>query len=130
MNLNNKRKKYPKIDRETGSDEIFGLLVDKSSDLKDDIDNLMNDSETEFVLEESLENELDSDDEPLNLLVPSETEFVLEESLENELDSDDEPLNLLVPEANYNVVENPAIEKTLEEGSCKAVKKVKVESKK
>ena len=103
MNLNNKRKKYPKIDRETGSDEIFGLLVDKSSDLKDDIDNLMNDSETEFVLEESLENELDSDDEPLNLLVP---------------------------EANYNVAENPAIEKTLEEGSCKAVKKVKVESKK
>ena len=31
----------------------------------------------------------------------SDTEFVLKESLQNELDSDDAPLNLLVPEANY-----------------------------
>ena len=32
-------------------------------------------------------------------MIDWDTEFVLEESLENELDSDDEPLNLLVPEA-------------------------------
>ena len=70
MDLNNKRKKYIKIDRETGSDEIFALLDDVSSELEDDVDNLMNDLYTEFVLEENLENELDSDDEPLNLLVP------------------------------------------------------------
>ena len=43
----------------------------------------------------------------------SDTEFVSEESLENELDSDDEPLNLLVPEANYHVVENWTIKKLL-----------------
>ena len=54
-----------------------------NNDLEDDIENLMNDSDTEFVLEESLENDLDSDDEPLNLLVP---------------------------EANYHVVKNPTIE--------------------
>ena len=47
----------------------------------------------------------------------SDTKFVLEERLENELDSDDELLNLLVPEANNHVVGNPTIEKTLEEGS-------------
>ena len=41
-----------------------------NSVLEDDIDNLMNDSSTQFMLEESLENELDSDYEPLNLLVP------------------------------------------------------------
>lgn len=41
-----------------------------NSVLVDDIDNVMNDSGTEFMLEESLENELDSDYEPLNLIVP------------------------------------------------------------
>ena len=41
-----------------------------NSVLEDDTDNVMNDSGTEFMLEESLENELDSDDEPLNLIVP------------------------------------------------------------
>ena len=57
-----------------------------------------------------------------------DTGFALEENLENELDSNDEPLNLFVPEANY-VVENPTIEKTLEEGSSKADKEVKGKSK-
>ena len=40
----------------------------------------------------------------------SDTEFVWDEILENEFDSDDEPLNLLVPEANYHVVENLSVE--------------------
>ena len=93
MDLNNKRKKYVKMDRETRSDKIFTLLNEVNSDLEHNIDNLMN-----------------------NL----DTEFVLEESLENDLDSVDDILNLLVPEANYRVVENPSIEKTLNEGSSKA----------
>ena len=67
MDLNNKRKEYVKIDRDAGSDEIFPLLDKVNSHIGDDIDNLMNDLDTEFVLEESLENELDSDDEPFNL---------------------------------------------------------------
>ena len=54
----------------------------------------------------------------------SDTKFVLQESLEIELDSDDEPLNVLIPEANYYVVENATIKKTLEEGSSKAEKEV------
>ena len=66
MDLNNKSKKYVKIDRETGSDEIFALLDQVESDLEDDTDNLMNNSDTNFTLEEILENEVDSDDEPLN----------------------------------------------------------------
>ena len=36
----------------------------------------------------------------------SDTEFVWEEILENELDSDVEQLNLLVSEANYHIVKN------------------------
>ena len=39
MDLKNKRKKYVKIDRETGSDEIFALFHEVNSDLEDDIDN-------------------------------------------------------------------------------------------
>ena len=70
MDLSEKRKKDIKIDRETESDAIFALLDEANSDLEDDIDNLMNDWDTEFVLEESLENELNSDDEPSNLLAP------------------------------------------------------------
>ena len=70
MDLKNKRKNCVKLDRKTGSDEIFVLLDEVNSDLEEDIGKLMNDSETEFVFEESLKNESDSDDEPLNLLVP------------------------------------------------------------
>ena len=100
--MNNKRKQFVKVDRETRDDEIFALLDEVNSDLEDDIDNLMNDLDTEFVLEEILENELDSDDKPLNLLVP---------------------------EANYHVVENPTIEKTLKEGGSKVEKDLKRKSK-
>ena len=74
--MNHKRKKYAKIARKIRSDEI--LLDEVNSDLEDDIDNLMNDSDTEFVLEESLENELDFDDKPLNLLVPEVNYHVIE----------------------------------------------------
>ena len=53
MDLNNKRKKYNKIYSETGSAETFVLLDEINSDLEDYIDNLMNDSNTDFVLEKS-----------------------------------------------------------------------------
>ena len=84
MDLNNKRKKCVKIDRETGNDRLFAVLYEVNSDLEDDINNLMND--------------LDS-------------EFVLKQSLQNEFDSDVDPLNLLVPEGDYHVVKNPTIQK-------------------
>ena len=70
MDLNNKRKKYVRIDRNTRSEEIFALLDEVNSDQEDDIDNLMNDSETEFTVDEKLDNEIDSDDEPLSVLMP------------------------------------------------------------
>ena len=98
MNLKNK-KKYIKIKRETGSDETVALLDEVNSDLEDNFDNLMNDLDTEFVLEEGLENELDSDDETLNSLVP---------------------------EAKYHIVENPTIRKSFEEVSCKAINDIEI----
>ena len=77
---------------------MFALLDKVNSDMmEDDIDNLRNNSDTEFVLEENWKNELDYDDKLLNLLVPK---------------------------ANYLVVVNPIIEKRLEEGISKAEKEV------
>ena len=66
----------------------------------------------------------DLEDDIKSLMNDLDTEY-----LENELVSDDEPLSLLMPEANYHVVENPTIKKTLEEGSSKAEKEVKGKSK-
>ena len=58
----------------------------------------------------------------------SDTEFVWEEILENELDSDVEQLNLLVSEANCHVVKNLS-KKKLEEDSSKADKEINRKSK-
>ena len=70
MDLINKRKNYARIDRNTRREEIFALLDEVNSDQEDDIDNLMNDSETEFTVDGNLDNEIDSDDEPLSVLIP------------------------------------------------------------
>ena len=61
MDLNNKRKKSVNIDRETGNDEILEFLEKVNSKPEDDIDNVIKDSGSEFVLEECLEHELESD---------------------------------------------------------------------
>ena len=74
------------------------MFDEVNSDLEDDIDKLMDDSNTESVLEKSLRNELHSYSEPLYLLAP---------------------------EAINHVVENPIIDKILEEFSNKPEKEVK-----
>ena len=49
----------------------FSALLDEvHSDLENDIANIMNKPDIEFVSEQSLENKLDFDDEPLNTVVP------------------------------------------------------------
>ena len=81
MDLNNKRKKYVRIDRNTRSEEIFALLDEVNSDQEEDIDNLMNDSDTEFIVDENLDNDIDSDDEPLSVLIQKPT-FMLQNVLQ------------------------------------------------
>ena len=48
----NNRKKYVMINRETGSNGIFAMLDAIGSDNESDIDNLLEDSDTEYVAEE------------------------------------------------------------------------------
>ena len=48
------RKRYFHTDKNAGSEQIYSLLDDVESDDKNDIDNLMNDSDTEFIAEEEI----------------------------------------------------------------------------
>ena len=47
----NGRKSYFHIDKKASSEQIYALLDHVESDDEDDIDNLMNDSDTEFIAE-------------------------------------------------------------------------------
>ena len=46
--MNNSRKKYVEITEKTGSDKMLALLDEVESNLHEDFDNEMNDSDTEF----------------------------------------------------------------------------------
>ena len=49
--VTNGRKRYFHIDENASSEKPFPLLDDVESAYEDDIDNLMNDSDTEFLAE-------------------------------------------------------------------------------
>ena len=102
MDLNNKRKKYVRIDRNIRSEEIFAPLNEVNSDQEEDIDNLMNDSDTEFIVDENLDNDIDSDGEPLSVLIP---------------------------EANIHVVKGSTAEANMEESKVVCEKESKQKSK-
>ena len=46
------KKKYVQIDRETSSNKIFAMLDEIDSDNQSDIDNLIEDSDAEYAVEE------------------------------------------------------------------------------
>ena len=51
MNLKNKKKHYVKIDTDTESDKIYSFLDEAETNEEDDMDNLLNNLNTELVLE-------------------------------------------------------------------------------
>ena len=55
--LKNKKKHYVKIDRDTTSEQVLALLDAVEGDQEDKIDNLMNDSDTVFIVEEEIAEE-------------------------------------------------------------------------
>ena len=76
MSLNNSRKRYFEIDSNTQSNEIFAMLDSVDSDEEEQIEELMNDSDTEFVVEGDMdEGEMS---EGQNVLVPEANVHVLE----------------------------------------------------
>ena len=84
------RKRYFHIDENAGSEQIYSLLDDVESDDKNDIDNLMNDSDTEFIAEEEIAQVASTQDTSLttpeaNLhVVPSDNQSKKREKNKNE----------------------------------------------
>ena len=61
--MNNNRKKYVQINNHTSSDQMFALLDKVQSDKEEDIEELMNDSDTEFFAnDEDIENVVPNSD--------------------------------------------------------------------
>ena len=50
----NNRKKYIHMDRKTGKNEIFAMLEKIESETESDIENLLEDSDTEYIAEEPI----------------------------------------------------------------------------
>ena len=48
-NFNDKRKKYYRIDQDTDADAIFAMLDEVGSETESDIEELLNDNDTEFI---------------------------------------------------------------------------------
>ena len=59
------RKKYFHIDKKTSGEQIYALLDDVESADKDDIDNLMHDSDTEVIAEEEITQAANTQDTSL-----------------------------------------------------------------
>ena len=73
-----------KIDQNTENEKIFALLDEVESDLEDDLDELMNDSDTEFVFEQEDPEKDDSfDDRPKNILIPEANIHFIEDQEKN-----------------------------------------------
>ena len=80
-----------KIDQNTGSEKIFALLDRVESNLVNEIDELMNDSDTEFIFEkEDFEKDDVSDDQTKNILIPEANIHVIEDKVENPEVSEEE----------------------------------------
>ena len=69
----NNRKKYIHNVCETGSNEIFAMLDKIESEAESDIENLLEDSSTEYIAEEPI---LDNKEESHQLLTPGATVHV------------------------------------------------------
>ena len=84
------RKRYFHTDKNAGSEQIYSLLDDVESDDNNDIDNLMNDSDTEFIAEEEIAQVASTQDTSLttpeaNLhVVPSDNQSKKREKNKNE----------------------------------------------
>ena len=69
--MDNPRKKYYKITEKTGSDDIYAILDEIDSDLDEELDNEMNDSDTEFVVEEDIDLRPEAATGLSNILTPN-----------------------------------------------------------
>ena len=84
--MDKSKKNYIKIDVTTSTEEIFALLDNVNSDVEDDIDEVLNDSNTEFYVEEETYNSSATNSTQIehNLLIPEANAHVLENTEEKQ----------------------------------------------
>ena len=97
--MNQNRKNYVRITQNTSSNQIFALLDAVESEDEEDIENLMNDSDTEFFT---------NPDESLPLREDIETAIVRDEDTVS-----------LVPDANIHFLEEPQPSTSMEETTAR-----------
>ena len=77
-----KRKKYVRIDHETGSNEIFAIFEEIEREAESGVENLLEDLHTEFMTEEEIP---ETNEDIHQLLTPEAVFHVESESSEREL---------------------------------------------
>ena len=78
------QKKYVQINNHTSSDQIFALLDNVQSDEEEDIEELMNDSDTEFFAnDEDIENII-SDSDNADILTPEASIHIVKDNEEEQ----------------------------------------------
>ena len=76
-----RRKRYVCIDCETGSNEIFAIFKEIESEAESDMENLLEDLDTEFIVEEEVP---DTNEDTHQLLTPKAVVHVESENNESE----------------------------------------------
>ena len=76
-----KRKRYVLIDRETSSNEIFAIFEEIESEAESDVENLLEELDTEFIAEGEI---IDTNEDTHQLLTPEAVVHVETESNESE----------------------------------------------
>ena len=82
------RRKHVKTDRDTESNKTFALLDEVDGDEEDDIDNLLNNSNTECVLEKIFENDIVPDEQLNNVLTSKANNHVAEDTEPEAIDEE------------------------------------------
>ena len=80
-NMENKRKKYVRIDSDISNDELFAMFDEIDSGGESDIENILNDSDTEFVSDTPITT---TADDTHNLLVPEANVHVTSEPIKQQ----------------------------------------------
>ena len=81
--INNNRKKYVHINNHTSSDQIFALLDNVQSDEEEDIEELMNDSDTEFFTNDEYREKIVPNSNNADILTPEASIHIVKDN-ENE----------------------------------------------
>ena len=77
-----KRKRYVRIDRQTGSNEIFVSFEEIGNEAESDVENLLEDSDTEFIAEEEIPDTNEDNHQLLTLGAVVHVESESNESME------------------------------------------------